>query len=146
MSNATWQIVSKKESHWEIVSKQMSEQEIFMLLVTAESEPRPGTIYQWRGKIEIDESGGQHLKNMSLDGSRNVDRPNDSSNIGINKWIPHEEDPAAAFEEIARICDEDTQEAERGIVKREEKNRQDRASVSATTLSLQQLAAEGLHP
>ena len=136
MSNATWQIVSKRES----------EREVFELLVTAESEPRPGTIYQWRGKIEIDESGGQHLKNMSLDGSRNVDRPNDSSNIGIHKLILREEDPAAAFEKVARICDEDTQEMERGIVEQEEKNRQDRESVSATTLCLQQLAAEGTHP
>ena len=146
MSNATWQIVSKKEPHWETVSERKSEREIFELSVTAESEHRSGTVHQWRGMIEIDESGVQHLKYMLLDGSEHVDGSTALPKIDIHKLITREENPAAAFEKVARTCDEYTQWMEKNLVAHEEKERRDQESVSATTLCLQQLAAEGIHP
>ena len=52
MSDAAWKITRKGGS--------------FDLAITARSEHRPGTVYQWQGEIEIDESGIQHLENISL--------------------------------------------------------------------------------
>ncbi len=147
MSNTTWQIVSKRESVYnKLDPKHDLEQEIFLLAVTAESEHQPGTVYQWRGKIEIDESGDQHLNRMFLDGPPSVDREISPLNIDVHTWITHEEDPAAAFEKVARACDEHTQWIEKNFVEQVEKERQYRERVSATTLCLQQLATEGIHP
>ena len=139
MSNATWQIMSKLES----------EQEIFYLSVKAESEHRPGAIYRWLGKIAIDESGGQHLNAMLLDATNSSDSAGKGTafpKIDIHKLITREDDPKAAFENVAIACDKVTQRMERSLVEREEKERQDREGVSATTLRLRQLEAEGIHP
>ncbi len=150
MSSATWEIISKRESVFkrDSVSKRkfICSQEKFELAVTVESEHRPGTVYRWRGKIEIDESGGQHLKSMFLDKARGVDRETAFPKIDIHKLITREDDLTAAFEKVASACDEGTQRMERSLVEQEEQERQDRESVSATTLCLRQLAAEGIHP
>ena len=136
MSNSTWQIVSKQEfGH-----------ETFELSVTAESEHRPGIVYRWRGKIEIDESGGQHLKNMFLDGAGSADKGAALPKMDVHTWITRGDDPAAAFENVAGAYDEDTQRMEKSFLEREEKERRDRESVGATTLCLKQLADEGIHP
>ena len=142
MSNATWQIVLKREL----------EKERFELLVTVESEHRPGTVYRWRGEIEIDESGGQHLKDMFLDNAENSDNAENADKgaalpkLAVQTWITQEDDPTDAFENIARACDEYTQEMERALVERNEKEERDREKISATTLFLKQMAAEGVHP
>ena len=153
MSNATWQIVLKRESvsKRDFVSKQkfICRQERFELLVTVESEHRPGTVYRWRGEIEIDESGGQHLKDMFLDNAENSDNADKGAalpKLAVQTWITQEDDPTDAFENIARACDEYTQEMERALVERNEKEERDREKISATTLFLKQMAAEGVHP
>ena len=150
MSSATWEIISKRESVYNNKRdpKQQSEQEIFELSVTAESEHRPGIVYRWRGRIEIDESGGQHLNTMFLDtdnSSESAGRGTAYPKIDIHKLITREDDPTAAFEKAARACDDGTQRIERSLVEREQKERQDREGVDATTLCLRQLAAEGIH-
>ena len=145
MNSATWEIISKRESVYKKDSGQKFVQERFELAVTAESEHRPGAVYRWRGDIEIDESGGQHLKSMFLDKVRGVDRETALLKIDIHKLITREDDPKAAFEKIASACDEATQRMERSLVEQEQQEQQDREGVSATTLCLRQLAAEGIH-
>ena len=134
MSDAAWQITRKGSS--------------FDLAVTARSEHRPGTVYQWQGEIEIDQSGIQHLTSIFLIEAGEANGANEKVTpkaIHLYKHITHDNNPAVVFTKIAKICDENTQEMERHLVEREKREQMAEERVSAALRRLTELEDEGIH-
>ena len=134
MSDAAWKITRKGNR--------------FDLAVTATSEHRPGTVYQWQGEIEIDESGIQHLENIFLIEAGEANGANEKATpkvIYLYKHITDDDNPAVVFTKIAKICDENTQEMERNLVEREKRERMAEERISAALRCLTELENEGIH-
>ena len=148
MSDATWKIRQRKNGPQPVSGENTSSQDQFELLVTAKSEHRPGIVRWWRGRIKIDQSGIQHVESIFLveAGEANCEGEKATAKeIHIYTQISHENDPSDMFTEIAKICDENTQEMERHLVEQEKRERRNNEQLSATLLRLAELEDEGTH-
>ena len=134
MSDAAWKITRNGRT--------------FELAVTVRSEHRPETAYQRQGRIKIDQSGNQHLENIFLVEAGETNRESKKATakeIALYICITHENNPAAVFTKIAKICDEESQRMERYHVEREKREQKAMEQVNASLRRLTELEDEGIH-
>ena len=156
MSDAAWRIRYTKNRPDSLIGTRppsatgqaTHKQKEFELEVTTKSEHRPGIVHRWQGRIEIDESGIQHLNSIFLveAGETNCEGEKATTKeIHLSKSITHEDNAAVIFTKIAKICDEETQAMERNAVEREKREQQDEEQVNTALRRLTELEDEGIH-
>ena len=83
MSDATWKIRHRKNGPQPVSWEDTSDQDQFELLVTAKSEHRPGIVHQWRGRINVDETGNQNIRTISLVKTSRANDPNEANDPNV---------------------------------------------------------------